>query len=261
MVFIISGGALGDPAFLREQAAVLMPAAVICTSGTAVANLLPAALEAHQAEAAEQRAATATLTHDLDVALRARDAAALAKWTAVNDLARQLERFVANFERNGGVVHWARDAAEAIWVEYEPLPHAVTLADALAPHAPLLSDAPDNRVAESRHGDAAKAEVAFAQAQHVVKLNITNQRVAALSIEPRSVQAHIEAGRLVIRMSSQMPTGIRTQVCDLLGLKEDQVRVLGGDVGGGDGKGVCVLADGGEYVCLAVGRMDGCGAE
>ena len=44
---------------------------------------------------------------------RARDAAALAKWTAVNDLARQLERFVANFERNGGVVHWARDAAEA----------------------------------------------------------------------------------------------------------------------------------------------------
>ena len=81
----------------------------------------------------------------------------------------------------------ARDAAEAIWVEYEPLPHAVTLADALAPHAPLLSDAPDNRVAESRHGDAAKAEVAFAQAQHVVKLNITNQRVAALSIERPSL--------------------------------------------------------------------------
>jgi len=44
---------------------------------------------------------------------RARDAAALAKWTAVNDLAVQLERFTANFERNGGVVHWARDAAEA----------------------------------------------------------------------------------------------------------------------------------------------------
>ena len=44
---------------------------------------------------------------------RARDAASLATWTAVNDLANQLERFTANFERNGGVVHWARDAAEA----------------------------------------------------------------------------------------------------------------------------------------------------
>ena len=44
---------------------------------------------------------------------RARDAASLAKWSAVNDLANVLEKFVANFERNGGVVHWARDAAEA----------------------------------------------------------------------------------------------------------------------------------------------------
>ncbi len=44
---------------------------------------------------------------------RARDAASLAKWSAVNDLANVLEKFTANFERNGGVVHWARDAAEA----------------------------------------------------------------------------------------------------------------------------------------------------
>lgn len=129
----------------------------------------------------------------------------------------------------------ARDAAEAVQIEYEALPHAVTLADALAPNAPLISDAPDNRVAESRHGDAQKAQAAFAAARHVVKLDITNQRVAALSIEPRSVQAHMEAGRLVVRMSSQMPSGIRTQICDLIGLKEDQVRVLVGDVGGGFG--------------------------
>ena len=129
----------------------------------------------------------------------------------------------------------AKDAAELVEVDYEPLPHAVTLADALAPGAPLLSDAPDNRVAESRYGDAAKARTAFEQASHVVRLDITNQRVAALSIEPRSVQAHIEQGRLVVRMSSQMPTGIRTQIVDLLGIREDQVRVLVGDVGGGFG--------------------------
>jgi len=45
---------------------------------------------------------------------RARDAASLAKWGAVNDLANVLERFVGNFERNGGVVHWARDAAAVL---------------------------------------------------------------------------------------------------------------------------------------------------
>jgi aerobic carbon-monoxide dehydrogenase large subunit len=129
----------------------------------------------------------------------------------------------------------ARDAAEAVQVEYEPLPHAVTLAEAMAPQAPLLSDAPDNIVAESRHGDAARAAEAFAKARHVVKLDITNQRLAALSIEPRSVQAHIEDGRLVVRMSTQMPTGIRTQICELLGLPTEKVRVLVGDVGGGFG--------------------------
>jgi len=44
---------------------------------------------------------------------QARDAASLAKWSAVNRLDELLPRFVANFEANGGTVHWARDAAEA----------------------------------------------------------------------------------------------------------------------------------------------------
>ncbi len=44
---------------------------------------------------------------------QARDAASLAKWQAVNRLDELLPRFVANFEANGGTVHWARDAAEA----------------------------------------------------------------------------------------------------------------------------------------------------
>ena len=43
----------------------------------------------------------------------ARDAASLAKWSAVNNLAEVLEKFVSQFESNGGKVHWARDAAEA----------------------------------------------------------------------------------------------------------------------------------------------------
>ena len=74
----------------------------------------------------------------------------------------------------------ARDAAEAVQVEFEELPCAVNLDDALAANAPLISDSPDNRVAETRYGDASAAAAAFAQAAHVVKLDITNQRLCLL---------------------------------------------------------------------------------
>ncbi len=129
----------------------------------------------------------------------------------------------------------ARDAAEAVMVDFDELPCAVSLQQALAAQAPLLSDAPDNRVAETRYGNAQAAAQAFENAAHVVALDITNQRLVAFTIEPRSVLAHPEQGRLVVRLSSQMPTGVRTTVCDLLGLPTDQVRVVVGDVGGGFG--------------------------
>ncbi len=129
----------------------------------------------------------------------------------------------------------ARDAAEAVLVTYEELPCAVTLQDALAPNAPLISDAPDNKVAETRYGDAVAAAKAFAEAAHVVTLDMVNQRLIAFTIEPRSVLAYPHEGRLYIRMSSQMPTAVRGMVSDLLGLQAEQVRVLVGDVGGGFG--------------------------
>ncbi|HEX7891739.1 MAG TPA: xanthine dehydrogenase family protein molybdopterin-binding subunit [Ramlibacter sp.] len=131
----------------------------------------------------------------------------------------------------------ARDAAEAVWVEYEELPHVVTLDAATAPGAPTLADAPDNFAAEMRAGDAKQCDAAFAQAAHVVKLKVVNQRVAALSIEPRSVLAWVaEDGRLTLRMSSQMPSGVRNSLAnDILGIGRDQVRVTVGDVGGGFG--------------------------
>ena len=129
----------------------------------------------------------------------------------------------------------AKNAAEAIQIDFEPLPSATLLSDALAPSAPLLTEAPDNRVAETRYGDAAATQRAFDQAVHVVHLNIVNQRLAALSIEPRSVLAYVDNGRLTIRLSSQMPTGVRTSVCDVIGLDKENVRVIVGDVGGGFG--------------------------
>ena len=132
----------------------------------------------------------------------------------------------------------ARDAAEAIVVDYEELPMVVNLADATAPGAPVLCDAaPDNISAEMRHGDVAATAAAFAKAAHVVTLDVTNQRVAALTLEPRTVLASFDtaSGRLTIHLSTQMPSGARDMISDALGLAHEQVRVLVGDVGGGFG--------------------------
>lgn len=132
----------------------------------------------------------------------------------------------------------ARDAAEAVWVEYEELPQVVDMGQAVGGGgAPVICEqAPDNIAAEARYGDAAAADVAFARAAHVVTLDIHNQRVAALSLEPRAVLAEVAGdGRLHIRMSTQMPSGVRNSVCDALGLQRTQVRVTVGDVGGGFG--------------------------
>lgn len=132
----------------------------------------------------------------------------------------------------------ARDAAEAVFIEYEELPAAVDVNDATAAGATALCDeAPDNIAAEARHGDAGKTDAAFAQAAHVVKLHVENQRVAALTIEPRTVLAWMaEDGRLTLRMSTQMPSGVRNTLCDaVLGLPKEQLRVIVADVGGGFG--------------------------
>ena len=132
----------------------------------------------------------------------------------------------------------ARDAAEAIVVDYDELPMAVHLNDATAAGAPLLcEELGDNIAAEIRHGDATATAAAFASAKHVVKLPLTNQRVAACSVEPRTVLDTFDAstGRLTVRMSTQMPSGVRDTLCTILGVDKEKIRVVVGDVGGGFG--------------------------
>ncbi|RZL66428.1 MAG: xanthine dehydrogenase family protein molybdopterin-binding subunit [Variovorax sp.] len=132
----------------------------------------------------------------------------------------------------------ARDAAEAVAVDYQDLPMVVDLHDAVAPGAPLvLDEAAGNIAAEARYGDAEATNAAFAGAAHRVALDIVNQRLVAFTVEPRSVLAHHDAttDRLTIRMSTQMPSGVRDTVCTALGLPKDKVRVVVGDVGGGFG--------------------------
>ncbi|HEY8050250.1 MAG TPA: molybdopterin cofactor-binding domain-containing protein, partial [Ramlibacter sp.] len=119
----------------------------------------------------------------------------------------------------------AKDAAEAIAVDYEPLQHVSTVEDAMAPGAPALCPGvADNLAAEARWGDAAQCDKAFANAAHVVSLAIHNQRVAAVSIEPRTVLAWMaDDGRLTLRMSTQMPSGVRNTLQEVLGLEREQL--------------------------------------
>ncbi|HSV82130.1 MAG TPA: xanthine dehydrogenase family protein molybdopterin-binding subunit [Ramlibacter sp.] len=131
-----------------------------------------------------------------------------------------------------------RDAAEAVSVEYEELPHVVTLEAATAPGAPQLCEGADRNIAaQTRYGDKARCASAFAAAAHVVKLDVVNQRVAPLTIEPRSVIAWTTAdGRLTVRMANQKPSGLRYELADhILRVPRDRVRITIGDVGGGFG--------------------------
>ena len=135
--------------------------------------------------------------------------------------------------------HQARDAAEAIEVDYEMLPAVAEPAAALEPGAPVVWPAATGNIAcEIRHGDAKATAAAFAKAAHVVRLDLKNQRVAPSPLEPRAVLASYDrtTGRITVRASSQMPTGLRdTLAAEVLGIPTEKVRVLVGDVGGGFG--------------------------
>jgi len=131
----------------------------------------------------------------------------------------------------------ARAGRDAVAVDYEELPNVTHLDDAVAAGAPKVwADAADNFAAEMRHGDAQACDAAFAQAAHVVSLELVNQRLAPASLEPRSVLGSVEDGRVTLRMSSQMPSGVRDTLCkDVFGWPTDRLRVVVGDVGGGFG--------------------------
>jgi len=133
----------------------------------------------------------------------------------------------------------ARDAIDSVVVDYEELPAVVGLQAATASGAPaVVADAPDNIAAEMRHGDAGATEAAFRRAAVRIALDLVNQRVAPVSMEPRSIIASFDAvsGRLTVRISSQMPSGVAASLAGAFpGMKPEQVHVLVGDVGGGFG--------------------------
>ncbi len=137
----------------------------------------------------------------------------------------------------------AKAARDAIVVEYEDRPAVTDSRAAVAAGAPLVWPAATNNIAaEMRHGDAAKVDAAFKSAAHVVTLDLMNQRVAPVPMEPRGILATLAKGAtpaddtLTLRMSSQMPSGARESLADgILKIPREKLRVVVGDVGGGFG--------------------------
>jgi carbon-monoxide dehydrogenase large subunit len=124
--------------------------------------------------------------------------------------------------------HQARDAAEAIEVDWEPL---AAIAD--LPGAARAG----NAAAYYHAGDKAAREAAFAAAAHVVRLQLVNQRVVANPLEPRALAAQYDAasGRYTLWCPTQNVHNTRAQLSGVLGVKEETLRILSTDVGGGFG--------------------------
>ena len=142
----------------------------------------------------------------------------------------------------------ARDAAEMVMLDVDPLPAVTSAADAAAEGAPLLhAAAPGNIALDFHFGDSAAVAAAFARAAHVTRLHLSNSRVVVAPLEPRSALATVEDGRLVLRLGCQGVFGMRAAVAGVMGVPAEQVRVLTGNVGGSFGmKASCYP----EYIAL-----------
>jgi aerobic carbon-monoxide dehydrogenase large subunit len=150
----------------------------------------------------------------------------------------------------------AQSAAEAIVVEYQVLPSVVDPVAAIKPGAPAVwAEVPDNIVAAMSYGDAAKVEVEFAKAAHVVSLDLVNQRLAPSAMEPRSTIAEVEkkTGRLILHVQSQTPGSTRDILAEaVLKRPKESVQVLVGDIGGGFGQKTSLYPEDGIVAYAAV---------
>ena len=143
----------------------------------------------------------------------------------------------------------ARDAAEAVLVNYDALPVHLDLK--LGGHA-VHAEAPDNLAFDWGLGQQAATEVAFARAAHHVQLRIDDNRVIVNSLEPRGCFAEWDGQRLHLAVNGQGVWNQKTRLVEMLGLAPEQVRVTNPDVGGGFGMKAMTYP---EYYCVAHAAM------
>lgn len=159
----------------------------------------------------------------------------------------------------------ARDAADAIVVDIEPLPVVVDPERAMQGQPTVIhADFPNNlavALVPSGTGVGADGSVddtaidkAFANAEVRISQRMMNQRLVPNAMEPRGVVAHFEPGKgtMTIWSSTQNPHILRTMIAAMTGLGQDQVRAIAPEVGGGFGAKINIYGE--EYVAAVVSK-------
>jgi carbon-monoxide dehydrogenase large subunit len=146
----------------------------------------------------------------------------------------------------------AKDAAELVDVDYEPLPAVTDVEAAIADGAPVLhDDAPGNR-AYTWPLVTGNPDKVFAEAAVTVKERYRQQRLIPTAMEPRGALCEVNAsGDVTIWTSTQGPHIMRTAYTLVLGIPEAKVRVIAPDVGGGFGSKLDVYAEDVIVIVLA----------
>ncbi len=133
----------------------------------------------------------------------------------------------------------AKDAAERIAVDYEPLPSVVLVSDAVKPGAPSVWEAcPDNISNVFELGDKAAVDAAFAKAAHVTRQHFVISRIMHNAIEPRGSIGEYDrrSGRFTLYGCVGSIHGVRRAFAeDIFKVPENRFRVVAGDIGGAFG--------------------------
>jgi carbon-monoxide dehydrogenase large subunit len=150
-------------------------------------------------------------------------------------------------------VQQARDAAEAVVVDYAELPSATDLATAHVPGQPQIwASAPNNTCFDWEAGDKDKAAALISQAAHVTRLTVVNNRVVVASMEGRACAAEYDAasGRYTLHAGTQGSWLVKNLLASsVLKVDPDKIRVMTPDVGGGFGMKLYLYA---EYALCAI---------
>ncbi len=151
----------------------------------------------------------------------------------------------------------ARDAVEAVEVDYDPLPAVTDLDDALADRVVIHDDLGTNKSytwALKVEGSDGQVDQAFRDAAFTVSERYVQQRLIPMAMEPRAVVAVPQpfGGDITLYSATQIPHILKLMTAVTLGIPEHQVRVVAPAVGGGFGSKLNVYAE--ELLCMALAR-------
>ena len=153
----------------------------------------------------------------------------------------------------------ARDAAEAVVVEYETLPVVTSAVEALKDGAPQIHpEAKGNLIYDWEIGDAAATDAAIAAAAHVTEMKIINNRLVPNPMEPRAALGVYDEGEdhYTLWTTSQNPHVARLVLSAFYNVApENKLRVIAPDVGGGFGSKIYIYPE--EIVCLWASKRTG----